>query len=160
MVARERIPAQTVAPKFTGRFNKGMDYFGEVDQFEKEFAEDLAVIAFAIREFGLPGTLKLSVHSGSDKFSLYLIINRLIKERGAALHVKTCGTTWLEEIVGLAEGSITARGQMILGHTSIGRFGKETELVGAAVFLASERASSFITGIDFRVDGGFLSQTI
>jgi NAD(P)-dependent dehydrogenase (short-subunit alcohol dehydrogenase family) len=58
------------------------------------------------------------------------------------------------------DGSITARGQMILGHTPMGRFGKETELVGATVFLASERASSFVTGIDIRVDGGFLSQTI
>jgi tagaturonate epimerase len=103
MIARESIPAQTVAPKFTGRFKKGVDYFGELDQFGKEFDEDLAVIAFAIREFGLPCTLKLSVHSGSDKFSLYPIINRLVKERGVGLHVKTCGTTWLEEIVGLAE---------------------------------------------------------
>ena len=58
------------------------------------------------------------------------------------------------------DGSITARGQMILGHTPMARFGKETELVGAAVFLASERASGFITGIDIRIDGGFLSQTI
>jgi tagaturonate epimerase len=103
MIARESIPAQTVAPKFTGRFNKGVDYFGQMDQFETEFDEDLAVIAFAIREFGLPSTLKLSVHSGSDKFSLYPIMNRLVKEQGAGLHLKTCGTTWLEEIVGLAE---------------------------------------------------------
>ena len=61
------------------------------------------VIAFAIKEFGLPATLKLSVHSGSDKFSLYPIINRLIKKHDAGLHVKTAGTTWLEEVIGLAE---------------------------------------------------------
>ncbi len=103
MIARERIPAQTVAPKFTGRFNKGVEYVGDIAQFEKEFAEDLSVIAFAIREFKLPETLKLSVHSGSDKFSLYPIINRLIKKQDAGLHVKTAGTTWLEEIKGLAE---------------------------------------------------------
>jgi hypothetical protein len=103
MIAREGIPAQTVAPKFTGRFNKGIEYVGDIAQFEKEFAEDLSVIAFAIREFKLPETVKLSVHSGSDKFSLYPIINRLIKKRDAGLHVKTAGTTWLEEIKGLAE---------------------------------------------------------
>jgi hypothetical protein len=103
MIAREAIPAQTIAPKFTGRFNKGVDYVGDLAQFEKEFDEDLSVIGFAVREFGLPGTLKLSVHSGSDKFSLYPIIRRLIQKHGAGLHVKTAGTTWLEEVIGLAE---------------------------------------------------------
>ena len=103
MIQMEGIPIQTIAPKFTGRFNKGIDYRGDLTQFEKEFDEDLSVIAFAIREFGLPPTLKLSVHSGSDKFALYPVINRLIKRKNAALHVKTAGTTWLEELIGLAE---------------------------------------------------------
>jgi tagaturonate epimerase len=103
MIAEERIPIQTIAPKFTGRFNKGVDYVGDLAQFEKEFDEDLSVIAFAIREFGLADTLKLSVHSGSDKFSIYPIINRLIKKHNAGLHVKTAGTNWLEEVIGLAE---------------------------------------------------------
>ncbi|MBV9490255.1 MAG: hypothetical protein JO069_11110 [Verrucomicrobia bacterium] len=103
MIAAEGIPVQTIAPKFTGRFNKGVDYVGDLAQFEKEFDEDLSVIAFAIREFGLADTLKLSVHSGSDKFSIYPIINRLIKKHDAGLHVKTAGTTWLEEVIGLAE---------------------------------------------------------
>jgi NAD(P)-dependent dehydrogenase (short-subunit alcohol dehydrogenase family) len=58
------------------------------------------------------------------------------------------------------DGSPTARTQSILGHTPMGRFGVADELVGAAVFLASNKASSFITGTDIRVDGGFLSQTI
>jgi len=103
MLAQEGVPVQTIAPKFTGRFNKGVDYVGDLKQFEKEFDEDLCVVAFAIREFGLPASLKLSVHSGSDKFSIYPIINRLVKKHGAGLHVKTAGTTWLEELVGLAE---------------------------------------------------------
>jgi len=103
MIAEEHIPIQTIAPKFTGRFNKGVDYVGDLTQFEKEFDEDLSVIAFAIREFGLADTLKLSVHSGSDKFSIYPIINRLIKKHNAGLHVKTAGTNWLEEVIGLAE---------------------------------------------------------
>lgn len=103
-IAREGIPAQTIAPKFTGRFNKGIDYVGDVKQFEKEFNEDLAVVAFAIKEFGLPTNLKLSVHSGSDKFSIYGPIQKALKRTGAGLHLKTAGTTWLEELIGLATG--------------------------------------------------------
>ena len=102
MLAREELPLQTIAPKFTGRFNKGVDYEGDVDQFAKEFEEDLLVIDFAIREFGLPENLKLSVHSGSDKFSIYPVIGKLIKKYDKGIHVKTAGTTWLEEIIGLA----------------------------------------------------------
>jgi hypothetical protein len=100
--AQEKIPLQTIAPKFTGRFNKGVDYVGDVAQFEREFNDDLAVIAFAVKEFGLPANLKLSVHSGSDKFSIYPAIRRAIKKTGAGLHLKTAGTTWLEELIGLA----------------------------------------------------------
>ncbi|MDB6175744.1 MAG: hypothetical protein JWL59_5055 [Chthoniobacteraceae bacterium] len=102
-LADEGIPAQTIAPKFTGRFNKGVDYVGDPAQFEKEFHDDLAVIAFAIARYGLPANLKLSVHSGSDKFSLYPIIRRILPKFGAGLHIKTAGTTWLEELIGLAE---------------------------------------------------------
>lgn len=58
------------------------------------------------------------------------------------------------------DGSPTARTKSIWGHTPMGRFGKSEELVGAAVFLASERAASFVTGSDVKVDGGFLAQTI
>jgi NAD(P)-dependent dehydrogenase (short-subunit alcohol dehydrogenase family) len=58
------------------------------------------------------------------------------------------------------DGSPTARAQSILGHTPMGRFGESDELIGALLFLASEKASSFVTGTDIRVDGGFLSQTI
>ena len=103
MLAREKVPAQTIAPKFTGRFNKGVDYVGDLAKFEKEFEEDLCAVQYAIKDFGLPVTLKLSVHSGSDKFSIYPIINRLLKKHGAGVHVKTAGTTWLEEVIGLAE---------------------------------------------------------
>ena len=103
MLADEGVPVQTIAPKFTGRFNKGVDYVGDLKQFEKEFREDLAVIALAVRKFGLPTSLKLSVHSGSDKFSLYPIMRKAIRDYGAGLHLKTAGTTWLEEVIGLAE---------------------------------------------------------
>jgi hypothetical protein len=102
-IADQGIPIQTIAPKFTGRFNKGVDYTGDLKQFETEFNDDLAVIAHAVKSYGLPATLKLSVHSGSDKFSIYPIIRDAIRRSGAGLHIKTAGTNWLEEIIGLAE---------------------------------------------------------
>jgi hypothetical protein len=102
-IADEGIPIQTIAPKFTGRFNKGVDYVGDVVQFEKEFSDDLAVIRHAVTVYGLPDNLKLSVHSGSDKFSIYAPIRRSIRRFDAGVHVKTAGTTWLEELIGLAE---------------------------------------------------------
>ncbi|MHC4679860.1 MAG: tagaturonate epimerase family protein [Planctomycetota bacterium] len=101
-IADEGIPARTIAPKFTGRFNKGVDYVGDVEGFAREFEEDLAVVAFAVRQFGLPEDLKLSIHSGSDKFSIYAPIGRALKKFDAGLHLKTAGTTWLEELIGLA----------------------------------------------------------
>jgi len=103
LIAHEGIPAQTIAPKFTGRFNKGVDYVGDLARFETEFDADLCILTWAVQKLGLPETLKLSVHSGSDKFSLYPIINRLVKKHRCGLHVKTAGTTWLEEMIGLAE---------------------------------------------------------
>jgi tagaturonate epimerase len=102
-IADERIPIQTIAPKFTGRFNKGVDYVGDVKQFAKEFEEDLASIAFAVKRYGLPENLKLSVHSGSDKFSIYASIHSAVTKFDAGVHLKTAGTTWLEELIGLAE---------------------------------------------------------
>lgn len=59
-----------------------------------------------------------------------------------------------------SDGSPTERTKAVWNHTPMGRFGESHELVGAALFLASSRASSFVTGTDIRVDGGFLSQTI
>jgi len=102
-IADEGIPIQTIAPKFTGRFNKGVDYVGDVAQFEREFAADLAAIANAIQRYPLPRNLKLSVHSGSDKFSLYAPMHRALRRFDAGVHLKTAGTTWLEELIGLAE---------------------------------------------------------
>jgi hypothetical protein len=102
-LADEGVPVQTIAPKFSGRFNKGVDYVGDLSRFEREFNEDLAVIAYARARYPLPATLKLSVHSGSDKFSLYPIMSRALARFNAGLHLKTAGTTWLEELIGLAQ---------------------------------------------------------
>ncbi|MGB6134102.1 MAG: tagaturonate epimerase family protein [Acidobacteriaceae bacterium] len=100
-IADEGIPVQTIAPKFTGRFNKGVDYVGNIQQFRSEMTLDVAAISWAVKHFGLPPNLKLSVHSGSDKFSIYVAIHEATKQQG--VHLKTAGTTWLEEIIGLAE---------------------------------------------------------
>lgn len=102
-IADEGIPAQTIAPKFTGRFNKGVDFVGDPAGFEREFSEDIAVIAHAAKTYALPANLKLSVHSGSDKFSIYPAIRRTLERTDAGVHLKTAGTTWLEELIGLAE---------------------------------------------------------
>ena len=103
MLADLKVPVQTIAPKFTGRFNKGVDYKGDLKQFAREFEEDVLVIDFAVKEFGLPSELKLSVHSGSDKFSIYPIMAEVIHKYDKGLHLKTAGTTWLEEVIGLAK---------------------------------------------------------
>jgi hypothetical protein len=76
---------------------------GDGSQFEREFALDIAAIAYAVKHFGMPGNLKLSVHSGSDKFSIYPAIHATIQRFNAGVHLKTAGTTWLEELIGLAE---------------------------------------------------------
>jgi hypothetical protein len=128
MLAHTGVSPQTIAPKFTGRFNKGIDYAGDLTLFEREFEQDLSVISFAIREFGLPASLKLSVHSGSDKFSIYPIINRLIKKHDAGLHIKTAGTTWLEELIGLAESG--GEGLALVREVYVQAFDRFAELTG------------------------------
>jgi tagaturonate epimerase len=102
MLGEENIPVQTIAPKFSGRFNKGVDYVGDPDKFAEEFESDLMVIDYAIKEFNLPDNLKMSVHSGSDKFSIYPLIGSIIRKHNKGIHLKTAGTTWLEEVIGLA----------------------------------------------------------
>jgi tagaturonate epimerase len=109
MLSDEGVPVATIAPKFTGQFNKGVDYEGIVADFAREFEDDLIVLKHAGPELGLPEGLKLSVHSGSDKFSIYPVINGLVKKHGAGLHLKTAGTTWLEEIAAVADSSEAGR---------------------------------------------------
>jgi hypothetical protein len=78
------IRVASLAPRFCGEFQKGIDYIGEISAFE----EDFAVHAAIAEHFGY----KISVHSGSDKFSVFPAVNRLTKGRW---HVKTSGTSWL-----------------------------------------------------------------
>ncbi|MFO8002292.1 MAG: tagaturonate epimerase family protein [Marinilabilia sp.] len=102
MLAYYNVPVQTIAPKFTGRFNKGVDYQGDVAAFREEYEANLMAIDLAVDKFGLPKELKPSIHSGSDKFSIYPVIKELSKKHDKGFHLKTAGTTWLEEIIGLA----------------------------------------------------------
>jgi len=101
-LAKKGVAVQTIAPKFSGAFLKGIDYVGDVKKFSQEFKSDLAVVDLAKKALGLPEELKLSVHSGSDKFSLYPHIHALLNQYNAGVHLKTAGTTWLEEVIGLA----------------------------------------------------------
>lgn len=128
MIQHFGIPAQTIAPKFTGRFNKGVDYVGNAEQFKKEFEQDLLVIDYAVKTFGLPDNLKLSVHSGSDKFTIYPVMGELIEKYDKGIHVKTAGTTWLEEVIGLAmaEGDALAMAKEIYARA----FKRQDELCG------------------------------
>jgi len=105
LLSSEKIPLQTIAPRFTGRFNKGVDYVGDISKFEKEFEEEILIVDYAIKEFGLANNLKLSIHSGSDKFSIYPVIKRIMQKHDKGIHLKTAGTTWLEEVIGLALAS-------------------------------------------------------
>jgi len=99
--ARELLDAgvsfATIAPRFCGEFQKGIDYSGDIAQFERE----IKVHAAIARHFGY----KLSIHSGSDKFSVFPIISR---ETRGFFHVKTAGTNWLQamRVIAAAEPSL------------------------------------------------------
>lgn len=85
---RRGVKVCSVAPRFCGHFEKGIDYMGDLAQFEKEFAIHAAIA----KHFGY----KLSIHSGSDKFSVFPIIGKYARATG--YHVKTAGTNWLEAV--------------------------------------------------------------
>lgn len=103
LIAYEQIPIQTIAPKFTGNFFKGIDYQGNLNHFTHEFDEDLAIVKYCRENLPLDNNLKLSIHSGSDKFSIYGLIRDLLNKHHMGVHLKTAGTTWLEELIGLTK---------------------------------------------------------
>lgn len=97
------VPFQGLAPRFIGDFEKGVDYIGDLARFEQEFAEHARVA----RELG---PYKLSIHSGSDKFSIYPIIARHAREY---VHLKTAGTSWLEALRVIAQHNPSLFRQML-----------------------------------------------
>ena len=142
-VSDKGIPAQTIAPKFTGRFNKGVDYQGDVKQFNREFSDDVCIIRYAVSTFDLPANLKLSVHSGSDKFSIYPGIRQVINSRDTGIHVKTAGTSWLEELIGLSEsgdGALALVRKIYEG--AYGRFDELCAPYGAVIDIDRSRLPS------------------
>ncbi len=86
-LAKMNIKVTTIAPRFCGEFQKGIDYIGDINQFEKE----LKIHAAIARHFNY----KLSIHSGSDKFKTFKLIG---KYTNGNFHVKTAGTNWLEAV--------------------------------------------------------------
>jgi len=82
----------SLAPRYIGRFEKGVDYIGDLAQFEAEFVKHMAIARHL-------GPYKLSLHSGSDKFSIYPIIAR---HAGDLVHLKTAGTSYLEALRAIA----------------------------------------------------------
>jgi hypothetical protein len=78
----------SLAPRYCGRFEKGVDYIGDLEQFETEIAQHAAIARFC-------GPYKLSIHSGSDKFSIYPIVARHTRRLA---HLKTAGTSYLEAL--------------------------------------------------------------
>lgn len=91
-LTRAGVKFTSLAPRFIGRFEKGVDYIGDLAALDVELAKHAAVTA----QFG---TYKLSLHSGSDKFSVYPLI---VKHWGRRIHVKTAGTSYLEALRTLA----------------------------------------------------------
>jgi tagaturonate epimerase len=102
-LADGNLPLATIAPRFTGRFNKGVDYVGDLRALARELQEEMAVIRYAVDTFGLHADLKLSIHSGSDKFAIYGAVHDAMHRMKSGVHLKTAGTSWLEEVIGLAE---------------------------------------------------------
>ncbi|RCW64221.1 tagaturonate epimerase family protein [Saliterribacillus persicus] len=89
---RRGVTVQSLAPRFCGEFQKGIDYIGDINQFEKELKEHAEIAKYF--------SYKLSIHSGSDKFSVFPIIG---KYTDGLLHIKTAGTNWLEAVRVIAQ---------------------------------------------------------
>jgi hypothetical protein len=92
-LARLGVHWVSLAPRFVGRFEKGVDYIGDLATFAAEFARHVAV-AQAL------GPYKLSLHSGSDKFSIYPIA---AQAAGGLVHLKTAGTSYLEALRAISQ---------------------------------------------------------
>ena len=122
-------------------------------------------LAFVSSVAGYRGLPKSAAYSPSKAavISLSQFLAREWAMKGVRVNTLTPGFFPAEQNRKLLfndDGTPTARTQAIWGHTPMARFGEARELIGACIFLASRAASSFVTGTDIRVDGGYLSQTI
>lgn len=107
------ISLQSLALRFVGRFEKAVDYIGDLGEFERTFQ----IHALIARNFG---PYKLSIHSGSDKFSIYPIMGRLA---GDIIHLKTAGTSYLESLRIIARHDPSLFREIV--KFSIQRFGED-----------------------------------
>jgi tagaturonate epimerase len=107
------VQCTSLAPRFIGRFEKGVDYIGDLANFEAEFAQHAAIA----RHFG---TYRLSLHSGSDKFSIYAIAARHTQ---GLLHLKTAGTSYLEALRVVATVNPELMRQIL--HLAIDRYNED-----------------------------------
>ena len=104
---RRNVPVVSLAPRFVGKFQKGVDYMGDLAEFEAELAKHAAIM----HHFGV---YKLSIHTGSDKFTIYELINRYANGR---VHVKTAGTSYLEALRVISQTDTLLFRQILdLGH--------------------------------------------
>ena len=87
-LARRGVAVTSIAPRFVGEFQKGIDYIGDLEEFEAQFSVHCAIARAR-------GNYKISIHSGSDKFSVYPAIGR---HTGMRVHLKTAGTSWLQAV--------------------------------------------------------------
>ena len=127
-IADEGIPAETIAPKFSGRFNKGVDYVGDVKPIRREFEQDLAVIRFAVAAVR-PARDAQAQRPLRQRQVLDLRAHRpAIRKFDAGLHLKTAGTTWLEELIGLAAAG--GEGLAIAKEVYATALGRMDELCG------------------------------
>lgn len=88
-----KVTVNSLAPRFVGEFQKGIDYIGDIAEFERQFKIHAAIAK-------AHGDYKVSIHSGSDKLSVYPVIG---KHTGLRLHAKTAGTSWLEAVRTIAK---------------------------------------------------------
>jgi len=99
IVLRHRgVQIDALAPRFPGQFQKGIDYRGEIDSFREQFRQHVLIAQHY-------GNYKLSIHSGSDKFSIFPHTGELSQQK---IHLKTAGTSWLEAVrlISLKEPSL------------------------------------------------------
>ncbi len=104
---RRDVPVVSLAPRFVGKFQKGVDYMGDLAEFETELAKHAAIM----HHFN---AYKLSIHTGSDKFTIYGLINQYANGR---VHVKTAGTSYLEALRVISRTDTALFRQILdLGH--------------------------------------------
>jgi hypothetical protein len=132
---RRSVPVVSLAPRFIGEFEKGIDYRGDFSRFEAQLREHVAVAKYC-------GPYKISVHSGSDKFSIYPIVGRVC---GDLLHVKTAGTSYLEALRAVARTAPNLFSEIV--EFSRGRFETDRKSYHLSTTLAEINALPPYSGI-------------